>query len=403
MNGCQVAIIADDLSGALDATAPFAARGADARVVISLDVLAATLGAWQGQWPDVIAVNTESRHLQAEEAARRVSEAVRVLKRASPQQWFKKVDSTLRGQVIAECKALREALGMPLLLAPAVPAQGRLVRDANVWVDGLPLADTAYQHDARSPSLVGPIDRAFAAKGMPLQRYRTGLGASLPDHDCIADAQSDAELSALYDALRGFENGLENSFENSRAMAGAAGLATAIAQRCFGQPDAPFQSLQGVNSVLYAIGSRSPRAAEQLQQLCLFSPELDVVKACHEQNGQRLINSACVVVPGVTSEKQRTASEVADAMATQVASITATWQADTERLLFLTGGDIAMAVLTRQGVSYIDVDAEWSPGVALGCLDGDPRQKVMTKAGGFGDPQLLARLHDQLKLTLEAF
>ena len=37
MSGCQVAIIADDLSGALDATAPFAARGADARVVISLE------------------------------------------------------------------------------------------------------------------------------------------------------------------------------------------------------------------------------------------------------------------------------------------------------------------------------------------------------------------------------
>lgn len=29
-------------------------------------------------------------------------------------------------------------------------------------------------------------------------------------------------------------------------------------------------------------------------------------------------------------------------------------------------------------------------------LDGDLRRKVMTKAGGFGDPQLLARLHGQL-------
>ena len=53
MSGCQVAIIADDLSGALDATAPFAARGADARVVISLEALAETLGTWQGQWPEL--------------------------------------------------------------------------------------------------------------------------------------------------------------------------------------------------------------------------------------------------------------------------------------------------------------------------------------------------------------
>lgn len=133
MSGCRLAIIADDLSGALDTAAPFAARGGDARVVISLEALAATLEAWQGQWPDVIAVNTESRHLKAEEAALRVREAVRLLTRATPKQWFKKVDSTLRGQVVAECTAVREALGLPLLLAPAVPTQGRTVRDAQVW------------------------------------------------------------------------------------------------------------------------------------------------------------------------------------------------------------------------------------------------------------------------------
>ncbi|MCE9664422.1 hypothetical protein LY622_13340 [Halomonas sp. M5N1S17] len=33
--GCRVAIVADDLTGALDAAAPFAARGADAREVLA--------------------------------------------------------------------------------------------------------------------------------------------------------------------------------------------------------------------------------------------------------------------------------------------------------------------------------------------------------------------------------
>ncbi|HSP31966.1 MAG TPA: four-carbon acid sugar kinase family protein, partial [Halomonas sp.] len=226
MSGCRLAIIADDLSGALDATAPFAARGTDARVVISLEALSATLEAWQDQWPEVIAVNTESRHLQSEAAARRVSEAVRLLKRAEPQQWFKKVDSTLRGQVVAECIALREALGFPLLLPPAVPAQGRTVSDAEVWVDGLPLAETAYHHDARSTPLVGPIDLAFAASGLPLQRYHPGRLEAFPSEDCIADAASDEELSGLYTRML--------NAGGRRAMAGAGGLSSAIAQRCFG-------------------------------------------------------------------------------------------------------------------------------------------------------------------------
>ncbi|TVP42548.1 MAG: four-carbon acid sugar kinase family protein [Halomonas sp.] len=395
MSGCRLAIIADDLSGALDTAAPFAARGADARVVISMEALAATFEAWQGQWPEVIAVNTESRHLEAEQAALRVNAAVRLLEQTNPQQWFKKIDSTLRGQVVAECTALREVLGVPLLLAPAVPSQGRTVRDAEVWVDGLPLAATAYQLDARSTPLIGPIDHAFSASGLTLQRYHPGREVPFPSEDCIADAKSDEELSALYS--------LTLDAGGRRAMAGAAGLATAIAQHCFrqnysGQAQASLRRLDSVNAVLYAIGSRSPRAVEQLQLLRHRAPDLAVIKACSATPLERShALNACVVVPG--EDNERTASQVATAMAAQVASITSNWRQNEEHLLFLTGGDIAMAVLSALGVGYINVETEWSPGVALGYVDGDKRQRVMTKAGGFGDPQLMVGLHHQLKLA----
>lgn len=395
MSGCRLAIIADDLSGALDTAAPFAARGADTRVVISLEVLAATLETWQGQWPDVIAVNTESRHLLADQAARRVFEAVQLLKRAHPQQWFKKVDSTLRGQVIAECTALREALGIALLLAPAVPAQGRIVRDAQVWVEGCLLADTAYQQDARSTPIIGPIDHAFAASGLPLHRYYPGLEEAIPGEDCIVDAASDEALSMLYEQLLA-------SGEN-RAMVGAAGLAAAIAHRCFGAADAHFRSLENVSAVVYAVGSRSLRAGEQLSQLRQQFPHLTVINACGEPMAAPYSNhafSACAVVPG-SDGTVHTASEVAAKMAGQVALMTSSWQKDAEQLLFLTGGDIAMAVLTQLSVSCITVETEWSPGVALGYVDSDPRRRVITKAGGFGDPQLLVRLQQQFKAALE--
>lgn len=390
MSSCRLVIIADDLSGALDTAAPFAARGADARVVISLKALATTLESWQGQWPAIIAVNTESRHLPSEEAALRVIEAVRLLTRVAPQQWFKKVDSTLRGQVVAECKALREALGLPLLLAPAVPAQGRTVRAAEVWVDGLPLAETDYQQDARSAPLAGPIDAAFAAGGLPLQRYCPGQATPLPVEDCIADAASDKELTAIYALL---DTG------SCRVLAGAAGLATAIAQRHFGASELPCRSLHRINAVLYAVGSRSARASEQLRQLRQRFPHLAVIDTCGDKPNGFHASNACVVVPG-GGESERTANQVAEEIAAQVASITSNWQQDDESLLFLTGGDIAMAVLSRLGASHIGVEAEWSPGVALGYIDGDPQRRVMTKAGGFGDPRLLVRLHEQFTLRL---
>lgn len=396
MAGCRLAIVADDLTGALDATAPFAARGADARVVISLAALDDVLARWEGAWPDVIAVNTESRHLDAAEAAERVADATRRLARAAPAAWLKKIDSTLRGQVVAECIAMREATGQPILLAPAVPAQGRMVRDAEVWVDGVRLAESVYQGDARSAPLSGPLDCAFNAGGVKLARYAGGDTALLQG-DVVADADSDLALARLYDTALGA--GMP------RLMVGAAGLATAMAQRCFGTLRASHRSLSSVSAVLYVVGSRSPRVAEQLARLRCELPSLPVIEALNPPYVIPQVDVALLVprlMPGSGSTRALDDNEtveaeaVASAMAEVAAQILEGWPDGQEALLFLTGGDIAMATLMRLGVTSISVEAEWAPGVALGCLDGDPTRRVMTKAGGFGAPDLLQRLHRTL-------
>lgn len=404
-NGCRVAIVADDLTGALDAAAPFAARGADARVVVSLEALEEVLADWEGAWPAVIAVNTESRHLSASAAAERVGRAAQCLARVAPAAWFKKIDSTLRGQVVAECLAMREATGQALMLAPAVPAQGRVVRDAEVWVDGMRLSESAYQADARSAPLRGPLDEAFALEGLRVARLARRV-ASLPQGDAVADAESDQDLAALYDAVL-----LAGS---ARLMTGAAGLATAMAQRCFGRLRATHRALSSVRSVLYAVGSRSPRAAEQLDALREAAPTLETIEALKGAAAPPE-GSATLLIPGEPATHASatahdagairasvaspvTAAEVAGCMARQVTAVAQRWPDERESLLFLTGGDIAMAVLSRLGVASISVEAEWSPGVALGSLDGNPGKRVMTKAGGFGEPELLARLHRQLRL-----
>jgi len=47
-------------------------------------------------------------------------------------------------------------------------------------------------------------------------------------------------------------------------------------------------------------------------------------------------------------------------------------------------------------VASIEVVAEWAPGVPLGRLDGDPARSVITKAGGFGEPDMLVALEREL-------
>ena len=152
MNGCRVAIVADDLTGALDAAAPFAARGAQTRVVIAPERLEAALRAWGEAPPEVIAVNTESRHLSAAAAAERVAAVTRRLAPLGPGVWFKKVDSTLRGHVAAEVRAAWAGSRRPaVVIAPAFPAEGRVTVEGIQHVRGVPVHESDYARDPVHP------------------------------------------------------------------------------------------------------------------------------------------------------------------------------------------------------------------------------------------------------------
>ena len=98
----RVAIVADDLTGALDAAAPFAARALTTRVAVTADGLDAALA----HDPAVVAVNTATRHADAETAAARVRDCAERLAALRPALLIKKIDSTLRGPVGAELAAI---------------------------------------------------------------------------------------------------------------------------------------------------------------------------------------------------------------------------------------------------------------------------------------------------------
>lgn len=379
MTRCRVAIIADDLTGALDACAPFAARGADARAVVCYDQLPRLASEWRDNPPAVVTVNTDSRHLSAAQAAERVKTALDTLRALAPALWFKKVDSTLRGLVVAECKAFREALGMPLLLAPALPAQRRDVRAAEVWVEGVRLADSDYRHDARSSPLLGPIDQAFARAGLSLDRVMPQPGLMLAQHDAIVDASSDGELAMLYDAaLRA---------QGRFCLAGSAGLAAAVAQRLFGRLHGQRPAIPAGQPRLYVVGSRTPRSQQQCQQLLHQAPKLAVLTP---QQASQTASLPAQLLLRPQSGDDLDAAQVARCLAESSAAWLA---ANPSGLLFATGGDTALSVLQRLGIRYLHVSTEWAPGVVLGLGDGDPGRLIITKAGGFGAPDLLAELH----------
>ena len=67
---------------------------------------------------------------------------------------YKKVDSVLRGQVVAELEAMMPQLGLKrALLVPANPALGRTISDGEYFIHGRPIHKTEFARDAEHPRL----------------------------------------------------------------------------------------------------------------------------------------------------------------------------------------------------------------------------------------------------------
>ena len=115
-----VLALADDLTGALETGARFAAAGVPAVVSVELSTASDA---------PVLVIDTETRHLAPADAAARIHELACQARARGVRFIYKKTDSTLRGNIGAELGALcRADPDSPLVYAPAYPAMGRTVR-----------------------------------------------------------------------------------------------------------------------------------------------------------------------------------------------------------------------------------------------------------------------------------
>lgn len=412
----KVLIVADDLTGAMDSAGPFARRGLVTRVVTdprSLEDGDALEAALAGA--AAVSVNTETRHLPPAEAAARVAAAIRRLAGAAaggPRTGLllKKIDSTLRGQVVAETLAALAASGRRLaLVAPAMPAQGRTVRGGAVFVGGVPLAETAIGRDALSPPPRRPLAQLLrsADPGLIVRLVRRPQDAALVQAPAerqawIVDADTPADMLAI---ARGTLPDLA-----SILLVGAAGLAEAMAEAWVG-PARPLRP-PGLEAgmIVFAVGSRAPQSAEQVAQLArrndtiLVPAPLGEVDA--EALGTRLAGgldgAGQLVLQAVPDPggRQADAAEVAANLGRSVCALA-------DRLpvagIVATGGDTARAVLAAGGCTVVEVAGDLLPGIPLGRmrLQGDTRWLV-TKAGGFGAPDAMMEIVRRLRAPPDA-
>ena len=400
--GLRVVIVADDLTGAMDAAAPFARRGLDVRVLTAPEDLKPVFS----DPPQVLSINTGTRHVAASVAAAVVGSLIGDLLPLQPELLIKKIDSTLRGHVVAETiVAMQAANRNEVLICPAVPAQGRTLSGGELFVDGVPLRDTAIARDLRSPPPLAPLPELFRTvlADIPVVLEEAGgrqAATCCPSVACIriADAATDVQLLALAEAA------VDRC--DSILFVGAAGLAEALAEALFGPNVAAAAPPALPGAALYVIGSRAPQVSEQVAALRVANPwtrvaELTDAEPLDTAEMQRLaapeLRAASLVVraPRATAGPSFDPDLIAKALAASTVGLLE--QAEVG-LLLMTGGDTVLAVLEALGVKVIQVCGEVRPGVVHGLID-TPKGalRLVTKAGGFGDGQLFCTIEEYFR------
>ena len=166
-----VAVIADDLTGALDAAAPFSAHGFTTQVIPS-----SAIDARSGRGADVRILCSDTRDLSPFAAADKRDRCIDLVLEAPAMRLGLKIDSLLRGSIAADIRAVVSRLEQPgpVFLAPALPEQGRVTRESRVVVDGVDLDDTeSYVRFAAPTARLLAEQTGFAVRVVGLDELRS--------------------------------------------------------------------------------------------------------------------------------------------------------------------------------------------------------------------------------------
>lgn len=396
----QIGIIADDLTSATDGAIQFARVGFKSIVTLDPSHVQDL-----SRWP-VISIDADSRSGTSAQAAARIAECVTALRYRD--LLYKTVDSTIRGHLAVELLAAQIASGRPrTLLAPAFPANGRTTRGGRQYLHDIPLGRTSFSHDPYHPVSDDDIGSILARAGVhgvrllnrAALRDPTAVDAALAGASCVvADAETDEDLEAVVRAVADPREVL---------WVGSPGLARALGRFFVPEGDVAEQPSHA-RRLLVAVGSLNPTSRRQLNALrcrldCIVV-EIDATLALNNPaNAGQVALDAVAVTPtllsvaqtivvtssGVSAGSQTSAVatvRVADAIACAVETLQDIFPFDG---FVLTGGDTAAHIARRLGVTAIQLDREFSPGVAVGTFTGAICARVLTKAGGFGNDATL--------------
>ncbi|USG67426.1 four-carbon acid sugar kinase family protein [Brevibacillus ruminantium] len=435
----RIVVIADDLTGANDSGVQFAKKGFH---TVSLFHPAEQEG---GQAADVWIINAETRSLDPETAYAESKALADAVDLSHFSCVYKKIDSTLRGNVGVEINAMLDSYPFDVVaFIPAYPGNKRITIGGYHLINQVLLEDTEIARDPKSPVKESHLPTLLSVQTgrevshidvKAIRRGRDELTAEIRSqhaagsHLIVFDAADQLDLQRATEAL--LASGLRILW------VGSAGLALALSNEFVNQYEIqPVQSVEtaGITAgdlpVFVIAGSVSAITAQQIEELSAHKEfhivtanplallqeettdleqkrvEDEILKCIDDKRSPVLVtDSSDSMRQAVLQWMESTGTsglEVGNAIADHLGALG-------KRVLgkrglkgfVLTGGDIAYRTCLHLGVEALQIISEVEEGIPLAVIIGGLADKlpVVTKAGAFGNRFSLLRAVEKIYNT----
>ncbi len=419
-------MIADDITGANDSGVQLARCGWKTTVMFDL-----ADGISSDQ--EVILLDTDSRAVSAAEAYLRVKEKAELAKDffSIPDLLFKKMDSTLRGNIGVEIDAFYDVFQPDfVVISPGYPSNGRKVMEGLHYLHDQLLHETEIAKDPKTPVLKSSVKDIVAEQSSQKmrnvphelfeageanfqdwlkQRYQEGIPY------LVFDSRTDEDLlqTVQWMIRSGYRIG----------WAGSAGLANALTPiKAYSTQITPVSIHPSSHQVLLLLGSVSEASRSQLAY-CLNQSDvdgvaLDAVKVVESHGArEKEINRVILEikkmgeagkhiaiyptgdrrdienVQAIGKAQGKSQSESSLEISSALAEVAAMWITKQPlQGLVLVGGDTTKQLFNQLHVKGMELIDEIEMGIPFGRVEilddsthnGNKQMNVITKAGAFG-------------------
>lgn len=427
-----IGIVADDLTGANDTALQFFIKGSNTEIIFDTDENIQN-------HPNIgtFALTTESRNIDAKEAAQKVWEGAKKLKdNLSVEYFYKKIDSTLRGNIAVETLAMLDAIGYDAaVIAPAFIREGRITIGGYQLLKGVPIERTDAARDSYAPIydsyipdiLKKQVNESFYDSIATIQLNVVAKGAG-PITTKLNELVSGGKKLIVIDAVSAID--LEQivlaitKSQYNILPVGSAGLANAL-----GNVWLPLNNSEPVQKIIPKLpklilsGSKNSMTTAQINKLLLdddinnvYSIDLklqDILSNDSDAMAERIIHNFGkdnIVIAHVSKIQDETQEEkgkeklidegitkemLASMITDYLANIAQKVKKMSECILITIGGETSYKCTNAVNCEYLQVVDSILPAISL-CMDSNAGF-IVTKSGNMGSITALVDIVNYFK------